>query len=128
VNGASSRRWLAVAALAAALLAVVFVVRAVFHDGTPSDVDCATFRVTPDLWSRAAYDRRIQLQRGLLDCKTLDGRPDTEVVSILGPPDRNAAHEIDYFLPYGQGSTDRQVWRIHLGADHRVTGSTTDTP
>lgn len=93
-----------------------------------ASVDCDTFRVTPDVWAKASYDRRIQLQRGLLDCGTLDGQSDTEVVATLGPPDRNGADEIDYFLPYGQGATDRQVWRIFLDRDHRVKGSRTDTP
>jgi hypothetical protein len=115
--------------VAGALVVVVgFVALVVFSGGDDASVDCATFRVTPDVWSKADYNRRIQLQRGLLDCKTLDGQPDTEVVATLGPPDRNGANEIDYYLPYGRGSTDRQVWRIALDADHRVKGSTTDTP
>jgi hypothetical protein len=108
---------------------VAFVVLIVARGGSDeASVGCGTFRVTPDTWARAGYDRRIQLQRGLLDCKVLDGQADTEVVATLGPPDRNGANEIDYYLPYGKGSTDRQVWRIHLDADHRVRSSTTETP
>lgn len=125
--GTSARRWVVVGALGAVVV-VVLVVLVAGRGGDDSSVDCDTFRVTPEVWAKASYDRRIQLQRGLLDCKVLDGQPDTEVVATLGPPDRNGAGEIDYYLPYGEGSTDRQVWRIALDADHRVKGSTTETP
>lgn len=114
--------------LGAAVVVVAFVVLAAGNGSDDASVDCDTFRVTPDAWTQASYDRRIQLQRGLLDCKVLDGQPDTEVVATLGPPDRNGANEIDYYLPYGEGSTDRQIWRIVLDADHRVKSSTTETP
>ena len=127
--GASARRWVRAGLAGAVLVVVAFVVLVVARGGgDDASVDCDTFRVTPDLWAKAGYDRRIQLQRGLLDCKVLQGQPDTEVVATLGPPDRNGANEIDYYLPYGQGSSDRQVWRIALDADHRVKSSTTESP
>jgi hypothetical protein len=129
VIGSSSRRWVRLGVVGALLVVVAFVALVLARGGgDDAGVDCDTFRVTPDVWAKAGYDRRIQLQRGLLDCKTLSGRPDTEVVATLGPPDRNGANEIDYYLPYGRGSTDRQVWRIFLNADHRVKASVTETP
>jgi hypothetical protein len=115
-------------ALAGVVLAVVLVVVLATRGDGPSDVDCSTFRVTPDRWARADYDRRVRLQRGLQECGQLAGRLDTEVVAILGPPDRNGAGEIDYHLPYGTGATDRQVWRIRLDAEHRVASMSTTTP
>lgn len=124
-----SRRWVRLGVAGAVVVVLAFVVLIVARGGgDDASVDCSTFRVTPELWTKADYDRRIQLQRGLLDCKVLDGQPDTEVVATLGPPDRNGAGEIDYYLPYGKGSTDRQIWRIALDRDHRVTSSTTESP
>lgn len=115
--------------MGAVVVVAAFAVLVVARGGDDdASVDCGSFRVTPELWAKASYDRRVQLQRGLLDCKVLDGKPDTEVVATLGPPDRNGANEIDYLLPYGAGSTDRQVWRIRLDRDHRVASSTTETP
>jgi hypothetical protein len=129
VIGSSPRRWVAAAAAGAVVVVLAFVVLiAANGGGDQKSVDCDRFRVTPELWAKAGYDRRIQLQRGLLDCRVLDGQPDTEVVATLGPPDRNGPSELDYFLPFGRGSTDRQVWRIHLDAGHRVKSSTTDSP
>lgn len=118
----------AAAAGAVVVLVALVALLAAGGDGDRKSVDCDRFRVTPELWAKADYDRRIQLQRGLLDCGVLDGQPDTEVVATLGPPDRNGAGEIDYYLPFGRGSADRQVWRIQLDAEHRVKGTRTDSP
>lgn len=126
--GSSSRRWVAAAAAVVAVLAVAVVAIAVLGDDDASDVDCSTFRVTPELWAKASYDRRLQLQRGLTDCGQLDGEPDTQVIATLGPPDGNGPGEIDYFLPFGPGPTDRQVWRIRLDHDARVTSSRIESP
>lgn len=127
--GSSSPRLL-VTALAAgvAVVVLVFVALVVFSDDDAAGVDCSTFRVTPALWSRANYDRRVQLLNGLQDCHQLQGKSDTDVVATLGPPDRDGTRELDYNLPYGQGSTDRQVWRIHLDAEHRVKSTAVDSP
>jgi hypothetical protein len=129
VIGSSSSRRL-VTALAAGVVVVVlaFVALIVFHDDDSSSVDCSTFRVTPALWAKANYDRRVQLLNGLQDCHQIQGKSDTDVVATLGPPDRDGLSEIDYNLPYGKGSTDRQVWRIHLDADHRVKSSAVESP
>lgn len=128
MTGSSSRR-LPTAAIAGALVVVLLLVALiVFHDGDATSVDCDSFRVTPALWSAADYDRRVQLQNGLQDCGLLTGRSDTDVVATLGPPDRDGLTELDYYLPYGRGSSDRQVWRIHLDADHRVKSAALESP
>jgi hypothetical protein len=114
----SPRRLLAVAAAGVAIVVLAFVAL----------VDCSRFRVTPPLGSQADYDRRVQLLNGLQDCHQIQGRSDTDVVATLGPPDRDGLREIDYYLPYGKGSTDRQVWRISLDADHRVKSTAVDSP
>lgn len=125
--GSTSRRLVAAAAAAVAVLVVAFVVLAVVHDDDTPGVDCSAFRVTPELWAKAGYDRRLQLRDGLTDCGQLIGQPDTQVIAMLGPPDRNAAGEIDYYLPFGAG-TDRQVWRIRLDDEARVTSSQVESP
>jgi hypothetical protein len=124
----SPRRLLTVAAAGALVVVLAFVALIVFHDDDSTSVDCSSFRVTPPLWAKADYDRRVQLLNGLQDCHQLRGRSDTDVVATLGPPDRDGTHEIDYYLPYGKGSTDRQVWRISLDADHRVKSTAVDSP
>jgi hypothetical protein len=126
VIGTSSRRWVAAAAAAVVVLVAGVVVLVAGGDDT-GGVDCATLRVTPDLWAAADYDRRLQLQKGITDCGQLDGQPDTQVVATLGPPDRNAADEIDYFLPFGDG-TDRSVWRIFLDDENTVKSSRVESP
>ncbi|HET6509584.1 MAG TPA: hypothetical protein VFG42_22495 [Baekduia sp.] len=126
--GSSPRRLLTVFAAGAAVVVLAFVALVALHHDDSSSVDCDTFRVTPALWSKADYDRRVQLLDGLRDCHQIQGRSDTDVVATLGPPDRDGLTEIDYDLPYGRGSTDRQVWRIHLDADHRVRSTTLESP
>lgn len=129
MTGSTSPRRLITAALAGAMvLVLVFVALIVFHDDDSTSVDCDTFRVTPALWAKADYDRRVQLQKGLQDCGQIAGKSDTDVVATLGPPDRDGLTELDYYLPYGRGSSDRQVWRIHLDADHRVRGTALESP
>jgi hypothetical protein len=129
VIGLSSPRRLLTVAIAGAIVVVLaFVALIVLHDDDASSVDCSSFRVTPPLWAKADYDRRVQLLNGLQDCHQIQGRSDTDVVATLGPPDRDGLREIDYYLPYGKGSTDRQVWRIHLDADHRVKSTAVDSP
>jgi hypothetical protein len=128
VIGSTSRRWLAAAAAVAVVLVVAFAALAVLRDDDAPGVDCATFRVTPDLWARASYDRRLQLQQGMSDCGQLIGQPDTQIVAMLGPPDHNGAGEIDYYLPFGPGASDRQVWRIHLDEDAKVKASQVESP
>lgn len=128
MTGSSSRRLLTAAVAGAMVVVLAFVALIVFHDDDSAGVDCDTFRVTPALWSAADYDRRVQLQNGLQDCDQLTGRSDTDVVATLGPPDRDGLTELDYYLPYGRGSSDRQVWRIHLDADHRVKSTALESP
>lgn len=129
VTGSSSpRRLMTALAAGAALVVVAFVALIVLHHDDSPGVDCSAFRVTPALWSRADYDRRVQLLDGLQDCHQIQGRSDTDVVATLGPPDRDGVSEIDYNLPYGKGSGDRQVWRIHLDADHRVKSTAVESP
>lgn len=129
MTGSSSPRRLVTAlAAGAAVVVLAFVALIVLHHDDSPSVDCSAFRVTPALWSRADYDRRVQLLDGLQDCHQIQGRSDTDVVATLGPPDRDGVSEIDYNLPYGKGSSDRQVWRIHLGADHRVKSTAVESP
>jgi hypothetical protein len=127
VTGSPSRRLLTVLVAGAAVV-VAFVALIVLHDDDASSVDCDTFRVTPALWSKANYDRRVQLLNGLQDCDRIVGRSDTDVVATLGPPDRDGTVEMDYYLAFGRGSSDRQVWRIHLDADHRVRATALASP
>jgi hypothetical protein len=124
----SPRRLLSVAAAGAIVVVLAFVALIVFHHDDSPSVDCASFRVTPSLWAKADYDRRVRLLNGLQDCGQIQGRSDTDVVATLGPPDRDGLRELDYSLPYGKGSSDRQVWRIHLDADHRVKSTAVDSP
>lgn len=126
--GSTPRRLLTIAAAGVAVLVLVFGALIVFHHDDATATDCHTFRVTPALWSKADYNRRVQLVDGLRDCDQLSGRSDTEVVATLGSPDRDGLSEIDYFLPYGQGSTDRQVLRVHLDGDHRVKAFAIESP
>lgn len=126
--GTSSRRLLTVFLAGAAVVVIAFVALIAFHDDDSSSVDCDTFRVTPALWSKANYDRRVQLLDGLQDCDQVIGKSDTDIVATLGPPDRDDTVEIDYYLPFGRGSSDRQVWRIHLDADHRVRATALESP
>jgi hypothetical protein len=129
VIGSSPRRRLLTVLLAGAIVVVAaFAALIVFHDDNSPSVDCDAFRVTPALWAQANYDRRVQLMDGLQDCDRVIGRSDTDIVATLGPPDRDGLTEIDYNLPYGRGSTDRQVWRIHLDADHRVKSTALESP
>jgi hypothetical protein len=128
VIGSSPRRLLTVLLAGAAVVVVAFVAVVVLHDDDAPSVDCDTFRVTPALWSEASYDRRLQMLDGLHDCDRMIGRSDTDVVATLGPPDRDGLAELDYYLPFGRGSTDRQVWRIHLDADHRVRATALESP
>lgn len=128
MTGSSSRRLLTAAIAGAMVVVLAFVALIVFHGDDSAGVDCDTFRVTPALWSAADYDRRVQLRTGLQDCGQLTGRSDTDVVATLGPPDRDGLTELDYYLPYGRGSSDRQVWRIHLDADHRVKSTALESP
>jgi hypothetical protein len=128
IGSSSPRRLVTALAAGVAVVVLAFVAFAVLHDDDSSSVDCSTFRVTPALWSRAGYDRRVQLLNGLQDCDQIQGRSDTDVVATLGPPDRDGLSEIDYNLPYGKGSSDRLVWRIHLVAVHRVKSTAVDSP
>jgi hypothetical protein len=128
VIGSSPRRLLTVLLAGAAVVVVALVAVIVLHDDDAASVDCDSFRVTPALWAKASYDRRVQLLDGLRDCDQIVGRSDTDVVATLGPPDRDGLTELDYYLPFGRGSTDRQVWRIHLGADHRVRATALESP
>jgi hypothetical protein len=93
-----------------------------FHDDGTGDVDCSRFRVTPDLWAHANYDRRLQLREGLDACHRIAGRPDTQVIAQLGPPDGGTTAVMDYFLPF-PANNGRSTWRIRVGADGKVTGS-----
>lgn len=126
--GSTSRRRLAAVLAVAVVLVAAFAALALLSDDDSAGVDCATFRVTPELWARASYDRRLQLQQGMTDCGQLIGQPDTQIVAMLGPPDRNGASEIDYDLPFGPGGSDRQVWRLHLDEDAKVKASRIESP
>jgi hypothetical protein len=128
VIGSPSRRVVAAAAAAVVVLVVAFVALAAFHDDDTSGVYCAAFRVTPDLWAKADYDGRLQLQDGMTRCGQILGQPDTQVIAMLGPPDGNAAGEIDYDLPFGQGRTDHQIWRIRLDDEAKVKSSQVESP
>lgn len=128
MNGPRRRLLTVLLLLGAMAVVIVFAALIVFHDDDSPSVDCDTFRVTPALWAKADYDRRVQLQDGLQDCDQIIGRSDTDVVATLGPPDRDGLTELDYYLPYGKGSSDRQVWRIHLDADHRVRATALESP
>jgi hypothetical protein len=118
---------LALAAAGVLVVVVALVALLAFSGGSSTSVDCSRFRVTPDIWAKANYDRRLQLREGLQDCDQVDGQPDTQVIAMLGPPDGGGTSELDYFLPYPDRS-DRQVWRIHLGDDGRVEGTELVSP
>ena len=128
IGSSPSRRLLTAALAGVAVVVVAFVALIAFHDDDSTSVDCDAFRVTPALWAKADYDRRVQLVDGLQDCDQIVGKSDTDVVATLGPPDRDGLTELDYYLPYGRGATDRQVWRIHLDADHRVKATALESP
>jgi hypothetical protein len=128
VIGSSPRRLLTVLLAGAAVVVAALVAVLVLRDDDAASVDCDAFRVTPALWAKAGYDRRVQLVDGLRDCGRIVGRSDTDVVATLGPPDRDGLTELDYYLPFGRGSTDRQVWRIHLDAGHRVRATALESP
>jgi hypothetical protein len=118
---------LALAAAGVLVVVVAVVALLVSHDDPSSGVDCSRFRVMPELWAKAGYDRRLQLREGLQDCGQVDGRPDTQVIAMLGPPDGGGTSELDYFLPYPGGS-GRQVWRFRLGGDGRVKSTQLVSP
>jgi hypothetical protein len=115
------RGWLTLAGAGVLVVVVAVLALVVFHDSS-GDVDCAAFRVTPDLWAGADYNRRLQLREGLDACDRIKGQPDTQVIAQLGPPDGGGTAELDYTLPFPDDN-GRQIWRIRVGDDGRVTGS-----
>ena len=124
VSGAQPRAVVAAVVLVVVIAVVVLVASG--GGGNGGGTNCSTFRVTPDLWGRASYDRRLQLRQGLEDCHRVKGRPDTEVVAQLGPPDGGGTAEMDYNLT-SPGNAGRQVWRIRVGRDGKGTSTRLDS-
>jgi hypothetical protein len=113
----------------AALVVVAFVALVVAHgNGSEPDVDCSTFRPTPARWARGDYEARRQVMDGVNACGLLRGRTRAGIAALLGPPDADRGRELDYDLPFDRPSTDRQVWRLYLGADGRYKSSTVESP
>jgi hypothetical protein len=117
-----SRGWRAPAGVGVLVVVVAVLALVVFHDDDGGDTDCSTFRVTPELWAKADYNRRLRLREGLEDCDRITGQPDTEVIAQLGPPDGGGTAELDYTLPFPD-KNGQQIWRIRVGGDGKVTGS-----
>jgi hypothetical protein len=117
-----SRGWRTPAGAGVLVVVVAVLALVVFHDGGGGDTDCSTFRVTPELWAKADYNRRLRLREGLEDCDRITGQPDTQVIAQLGPPDGGGTAELDYTLPFPD-KNGRQIWRIRVGGDGKVTGS-----
>jgi hypothetical protein len=116
------RGWRAPAGVGVLVVVVAVLALVVFHDDNGGGTDCSTFRVTPELWAKADYNRRLRLREGLEDCDRITGRPDTEVIAQLGPPDGGGTAELDYGLPFPD-KNGRQIWRIRVGGDGKVTES-----
>jgi hypothetical protein len=116
------RGWRTLAGAGVLVVVVVVVALVVFGGDDGGGTDCSTFRVTPDLWAKADYNRRLQLRQGLEDCHRITGQPDTQVIAQLGPPEGGGTAELDYTLPFPDRN-GQQIWRIRVGGDGKVTGS-----